>query len=229
MKCPHCMVEFRARNWVTSLGSDVEGEWAVEMWTCPNEDCRKLILYLVKGVVHQGAGAPDVIADVHERRLINPIASGRPPAPFEVPHGIAEDYEEACSVLPYSTKASAALSRRCLQHVLRDEANVKPSTLAAEIQELLDRGELPSYIANAVDAVRNVGNFAAHPIKSERTGEIVPVEPGEAEWNLDVLEALFDFYFVGPEVLKKKQDALDAKLKEAGIPPMKRSALPPED
>jgi hypothetical protein len=47
------------------------------------------------------------------------------------------------------------------------------------------------------------------------------VEPGEAEWNLDVLEALFDFYFVQPELLKKKRAALDAKLAEAGKPKMK--------
>lgn len=42
------------------------------------------------------------------------------------------------------------------------------------------------------------------------------VEPGESEWNLDVLEALFDHVFVQPEVLRKKRDALNAKLKEAG-------------
>ncbi|HUW14596.1 MAG TPA: DUF4145 domain-containing protein [Anaerolineae bacterium] len=226
MKCPHCGVEFHPRARVISLGSDVEGEWAIQRYVCPNGACSKSILYLVKGVIHQGAGAPDRVAEVHEKRLINPTCSGRPPAPLEVPRVIAEDYAEACIVLPYSAKASAALSRRCLQHLLRDEAHVKPNTLSAEIKELLDAGELPSYIANAVDAVRNVGNFAAHPIKSERTGEIVRVEPGEAEWNLDVLEALFDFYFVGPEVLKKKQEALDAKLREAGMPPMKKSAPP---
>ena len=47
------------------------------------------------------------------------------------------------------------------------------------------------------------------------------VEPGEAEWNLDVLEALFDFYFVQPSILQAKLAALNAKLKEAGKPPVK--------
>jgi hypothetical protein len=32
---------------------------------------------------------------------------------------------------------------------------------------------------------------------------------------------LFDFYFVQPEVLKKKREALDKKLADAGKPPMK--------
>ena len=30
----------------------------------------------------------------------------------------------------------------------------------------------------------------------------MPVEPEEAEWNLDVLEAAFDHYFVSPHKLR---------------------------
>jgi hypothetical protein len=108
-----------------------------------------------------------------------------------------------------------------LQHLLRAHVKVKPSDLAREIQELIDRGGLPSHLVEALDAVRNIGNFAAHPIKSTASGEILPVEPGEAEWNLDTLEALFDFYFVQPKLLKAKRAALNEKLKEAGKPPMK--------
>jgi len=72
-----------------------------------------------------------------------------------------------------------------------------------------------------LDAVRNIGNFAAHPMKSQSTGEIVPVEPGEAEWNLDVLESLFDFHFVAPAKTKARKDALNKKLKDAGKPPVR--------
>lgn len=90
-----------------------------------------------------------------------------------------------------------------------------------EIQQVLDGGKLPSPIAENIDAVRNIGNFAAHPSKSTSTGEIVPVEPHEAEWNLDVLESLFDFYFVQPARAKAKRDALNKKLQDANRPPMK--------
>jgi len=47
------------------------------------------------------------------------------------------------------------------------------------------------------------------------------VEPEEAEWNLDVLESLFDFYFVQPSRLQQKREKLDRKLQDAGKPPMK--------
>jgi hypothetical protein len=76
-------------------------------------------------------------------------------------------------------------------------------------------------LAEGIDAVRNIGNFAAHPIKSTNTGEIVDVEPGEAEWLLDLLEGLFDFYFILPAELQRKKEALNKKLADVGKPPMK--------
>ena len=108
-----------------------------------------------------------------------------------------------------------------MQTLLREAAKVKPADLSKEIQQVLDSNTLPSYLGESIDAVRNIGNFAAHPTKSQRSGEILDVEPGEAEWNLEVLESLFDFYFVQPTILRAKRAALDAKLGEAGKPSMK--------
>lgn len=125
---------------------------------------------------------------------------------------------------PYqpSPKASAALSRRCLQHVLREKAGVKKGNLYDEIEEIVSSGKLPSDLAEALHHVRVIGNFAAHPEKSTSTGEIVDVEPGEAEWTLDVLESLFDYYFVRPAKLAERKKALDQKLTDAGKPPLKQ-------
>jgi len=80
---------------------------------------------------------------------------------------------------------------------------------------------LPQDLADNIDAIRNIGNFAAHPNKSKSTGDVVPVEPHEAEWNLEVLESLFDFYFVQPAKAKARRDALNKKLTDAGKPPLK--------
>jgi hypothetical protein len=44
----------------------------------------------------------------------------------------------------------------------------------------------------------------------------VEVETGEAEWNLDVLESLFDFYFVAPAPGAAGKAALNKKLADAG-------------
>ncbi len=139
----------------------------------------------------------------------------------EVPEAYKAEYLEASAVLQVSPKASAALSRRLLQRVLRDEFDIKGRNLVQEIDAFVQLKDVPSYLSDAVDAVRNVGNFAAHPLKDTSTGEIVDVEPGEAEWTLEVLESLFDFSFVQPIRLKKRKEKLNEKLQTIGKPPMK--------
>jgi hypothetical protein len=154
-------------------------------------------------------------------QTLRPKTIARKPLSQEVPPACAKDYQEACLVLADSEKASAALSRRCLQHLLREHVGVQLSDLANEIQQVLDAGKLPSHLAEGMDAIRNIGNFAAQPTKSQNTREIFDVEPGEAEWSLDVLEGLFDFYFVLPAIFKKKRDDLNTKLAAAGKPQLK--------
>jgi hypothetical protein len=212
MKCPHCTITIHSHESSHGIGDDPEGTWWIAKRHCPS--CRRLILYLVLGEIS------DRQKREISRILIRPKSSARV-CPPEVPDLFAEDYKEACLVLPDSHKASAALSRRCLQNLIREKAGIRARTLADEIQQLLDSGTLPSYIAEVVDSVRNIGNFAAHPIKSQTTGEIVPIEPGEAEWNLDVLEALFDFYFVQPARVQRRKDTLNQKLQDTGKPLMK--------
>ncbi|MBK7441313.1 MAG: DUF4145 domain-containing protein [Bacteroidetes bacterium] len=224
MQCPHCLVEFHDQKIIEYLGEDSEGKWGIEKYECPNPTCKKSIYFLIKGDLYspQHSSSYYIRNNKYDvKQLIRPKGSSRLPIPLEVPKDFSEDYNEACLIIADSPKASAALSRRCLQHILREKAGVKKSDLANEIQEVLDKNQLPSYIAESTDAVRNIGNFAAHPLKSKSTGEIVPVEVGEAEWTLDVLELLFDFYFVQPEKIKKKRLALNQKLNDAGKPDMK--------
>jgi len=224
MICPHCRLAFHEDPKVTHFSDDSEGRWGVRSRICPA--CHKSIVQLELFLTSGSSSSPTGIikyysGNPHKSFLVWPKGSARPPCPIEVPKIFAEDYHEACLVLPDSSKASAALSRRCLQNLLREVEKVKHSDLAGEIQQVLDKNKLPTILAESIDAIRNIGNFGAHPLKSTKSGEILPVEPGEAEWNLDVLEGLFDYYFVQPAHLKKKREALDAKLGEAGKPPMK--------
>lgn len=216
MKCPHCLENFHDNQQNFYIVKDCDGYWGIAKQKCPS--CDRLVLKLIEGSIYNNTNQ---FKTIYAEVLIRPKGSLRPPCPSQVPQEIADDYNEACLVLQDSSKVSAALSRRALQHLLRDVANVKHSNLANEIQEVLDSGKLPSYISESVDAIRNLGNFSAHPMKSQNTGSILPVEPEEAEWTLEVLESLFDFYYVQPDIIKKKRDALNQKLAEAGKPPMK--------
>ncbi len=186
---------------------------------CPNPNCGKMIIILGSSL-SLNTHSTKLIGAIN-KQLVKPLVSNRTPASKEVDEMFSKDYNEACLVLAFSPKASAALSRRCLQNVLREKAKVKHGDLSKEIQQVIDSGNLPSYLSESIDAIRNIGNFAAHPLKSTSTGEIIEVEIGEAEWLLDVLESLFDFYFIQPAILKAKRDALNNKLTDVGKPPMK--------
>lgn len=243
MKCPICMVAFTADAVRSFLPEDLDGWWHVVHATCPS--CNRILVYLQNSpqrlarspsqfkppnrgeltqTLDELISRPVVESDTTstapnvKTTMVKPKGSLRPPCPSEVPKEIAEDYEEACLVFLDSPKASAALSRRCLQAILQAQGFTQYN-LSKQIDEAIKH--LPEDLGQQVDAVRNIGNFAAHPKKSQSTGEIVPVEPGEAEWNLDILEALFDLYYVGPATIQKKRQALDEKLKDIGQKPMK--------
>jgi hypothetical protein len=204
MQCPHCLVDYHDSPTHFPIGNDADGEWYIRRHVCSK--CLHSTFFLL---------------GKQSQRMVWPKGTGRAPTPPEVPNDLKEDYEEACRVLADSPKSSAALGRRCLQYILRETEKVKHGDLDGEIQQVLDKGKLPTHIAESIDAVRTTGNFAAHPIKSKSTGEIVPVEPHEAEWNLEVVEMLFDFYYVQPALIRKKRAAHDAKLKDAGKRPLK--------
>ncbi|MDP3453057.1 MAG: DUF4145 domain-containing protein [Bacteroidales bacterium] len=162
MKCPHCTVEINPDFEQFYLGEDVEGHFSIAFMTCPSPSCKKLILELRKGepsfsISMHLTGVHNVI----ESSFVRPLRVNRPPVPKEVQELFAEDYNEACLVLPFSTKASAALSRRCLQNILREKAGVKKGDLSNEIQEVIDSGKLPTHLSESIDAIRHIGNFAA--------------------------------------------------------------------
>ncbi len=215
MKCPHCLKEIHEDFDGSLLDIDSEGNWYATSMICPNSDCNKIIIKIFCTNV--------ILNETHYafERIVWPMTSSRQPVPSSVELIFANDYKEACLILDLSPKASAALSRRCLQNILREKAGIKNGNLADEIQQVIDSQKLPSYLSDNIDSVRNVGNFAAHPMKSTSTGEIIDVEPEEAEWLLDVIEQLFDFYFVQPDIAKSKKNALNKKLSAANKPPMK--------
>jgi len=213
MKCPHCLESF-FESWTNlNLMHDAEGMWNLQRTQCPA--CEKMILKKQLRTLksHNWTLTNEI--------LIHPLGIARSPLHKEVLDKYSKPYKQAAQVLPISAEASAAISRRCLQDLLREEAKVKPGNLADEIQEVIDSKALPTSLSESIDAIRNIGNFGSHPIKSTNTGEVVDVEPGEAEWNLDVLEELFDHYIVKPAKIKAKRLALNQKLKDAGKSQMK--------
>jgi hypothetical protein len=225
MKCSHCSIAFHD-NWIENdvkrNGASVfenespeSGAWILRTAHCPG--CKKHTIQINRRIILSGQ-------KLLEWRQIYPVGSNRGPVPMEVPTEIAEDYIEACSVMPLSIKASAALSRRCLQNILHANG-YKAKDLAKEIGLILNEADpkkaLPARLRETIDGIRNFGNFAAHPVNDKTALQIINVEPHEAEWCLEMIEELFDHFYVGPAIAKARKAALDAKLASAGKPPSK--------
>jgi hypothetical protein len=214
--CPHCGVYSTMR--IETIVKRIN--WQFDL-TCSCTHCEKSVFvqveYITAGTFDSDIAPEDstnVIAIYPRKSCVN--------IPSEIPEIYRDDYREALLVADISPKASAALSRRILQAVIREKFNIIHKTLDKEIDEFIKLKDIPSSLAESVDAIRVVGNFAAHPQKTTNTGEILDVEPGESEWLIDVLEQLFDFAFIRPAKLKEQKDKLNAKLQSAGKPVLKK-------
>lgn len=112
--------------------------------------------------------------------------------PEYIPKAIRDDYEEAYSVLNLSPKASATLSRRCLQGMIRDFWGICKPRLIDEINELQSKVTPSQW--KAIDSVRSIGNIGAHMEK--QVDLIIDVEPDEAEKLLKLIELLIDKWYI---------------------------------
>lgn len=227
MICPHCSTavkfEWSSEGPIKNV-SDNRGYFLIYD-TCPS--CEEVVVYLslchyeysnaYYAISENDEGDWDIISE----QMIFPNKS-KFSFPEHIPEKYLSDYEESVKVLSASPKASAALSRRLLQLILREEYKISKRNLSDEIEAFLNLEGIPSHLTDAIDAVRNIGNLAAHPTKNLNTGEIVNIEPGEAEWLIEVIEALFDFCFVQPKKLKQRREELDLKLIELGKPLLKK-------
>lgn len=196
--CPHCETKTTINEGNFSSGEDVlhitnsEGfrllrnEWIV----CPNSNCKKITLSLILYNSEYRLGNWQKKEIVNQWRLL-PNSYARH-FPNYIPKPIINDYEEACAILETSPKASATLSRRCLQGIIRDFHGVSKNRLVDEINALKDI--IDPLVWQSIDAVRKVGNIGAHMEKDINL--IIDVDPKEAFLLKELIELLFEEWYI---------------------------------
>ena len=105
---------------------------------------------------------------------------------------IRSDYEEASAILHLSPKASATLSSRCLQGMIRDFFQISKSNLFEEINAIKDK--IPADQWAVLDGVRRIGNIGAHMEKDINL--IVDIEPDEAQKLIKLIELLLQQWYI---------------------------------
>lgn len=226
MKCPHCTTAFHD-NWdafTLPTDYDSDSDWICVTTICPSCDNPVIKIGRRKSSAYNPEADGYDPAGVADERLIYPMSSARGPVGDGVPESLKADYKEACNVLSGSPKASAALSRRVLQAILRDQG-YSSRDLARQIDDVLDETDpnkvLPTNLRHNVDVIRKFGNFSAHEVTDKTTLQIIDVEPEEAEWCLEIVERLFDHYYVRPAADAKRLTDLNNRLQQSGQPPTK--------
>lgn len=217
--CPHCnraqtVVDERKHRSGTSIsvGEIAEGDVAGCFYAlgCSNPECNKLTIeFSVRPTqIVQGRRTANWNASpLYERRALP--SSAAIPQPDYIPKALVEDYLEACLIRDDSPKAAATLARRCIQGIIRDFCKIAKGRLVDEINALRDAvfgGNGPAGVTietvEAIDHVRSIGNIGAHMEKD--IDLIIPVDPGEAQALIELIEMLFEEWYVARDVRQQK-------------------------
>jgi len=167
---------------------------------CPNPKCKKYTLSVgvLKISANKITGNWDA-GEIEKRWELIPPSKAKGFPDF-IPKSVLDDYNEACLIVNQSPKASATLSRRCLQGVIRDFWKVKPGKLVEEIDQIKDKTDALTW--DAIDSVRKVGNIGAH--MEEDINLIIDVDPNEAEMLIGLIEMLLKDWYLTREERKNK-------------------------
>ncbi|RBM83580.1 hypothetical protein DLR73_17975 [Vibrio paracholerae] len=183
--------------------------------TCPNSECREytisaeLYLWRFRGIGNGWSTDGDPLL----KWLLKPQSQSKQ-FPGYVPKAIRADYEEACLIRDLSPKASATLSRRCLQGMIRDFFGVKARSLFDEINGIKDKVDPLTW--DAIDAVRSIGNIGAHMEKDINV--IIEVESNEASLLIGLIESLIEDWYVSRYERQKRLQSI------VGVADQKKSA-----
>ncbi|RYW88259.1 DUF4145 domain-containing protein [Legionella pneumophila] len=128
--------------------------------------------------------------------------------PEYIPQQLRDDYIEACSIKLKSPKASATLSRRCIQGIIRDFWGIKnKKNLYDEIEALKELDKIDPELLLSLHNIREIGNIGAH--MKEDVNIIIDVRPEEAQALIDIIEVLFGETYIMKEKRKHHIEKLN--------------------
>lgn len=202
--CPYCdMVMSLNGNTLSERNPSFSGS-SVSYWNgdgTPNDPSTLEVIFLrcpnCGEYTIQLSGIGDKVKDISTTN-IRPCSLAKQ-YPQYIPENIRNDYEEACAIVSLSPKASATLSRRCLQGIIRDFWGISKSSLYQEIDAIKDK--IPTDLWTTIDALRQLGNIGAHMEKD--TNVIVDIDPDEAGSLIKLIELLMKEWYINREERKQ--------------------------
>jgi hypothetical protein len=118
-----------------------------------------------------------------------------------VPSTVQSCYEEAAAIKTRAPNAFANQIRRALEALCKDRGANKKS-LAQNLQELCDRGELPPPLGMMTDILRILGNIGSHAADESVGREYVDAID-------EFFRAVVEYVYVAPHRVREVQAQLD--------------------
>lgn len=199
--CPHCggktvfeyTILYHNEDETTFNFKDCYDSYGIAA-SCPG--CKQLSLYFKD-------------SNNNKESLAFPMKIVDAPSPNEdMPDNIKNIFLESVNVIPYSPRASIALSRLAID-LLTLELKAKGKTLNDRIGYLVSQG-LPIKVQQALDSIRVIGNNAVHP------GEIIIDEndKGLALSLLNFINIIVEYQITQPKLLEETYNSLPLSYRE---------------
>jgi len=167
-------------------------------YICSNDECKKISLVsnlysweILENSYNHSLYINDDSIELEQEWNLIPESRAKT-FPNYIPKWILEDYQESCLIKTLSPKASATLSRRCLQGIIRDFYWISKWRLIDEINAL--ENQIDPLIYQAIDWTRKIWNIWAHMEKDINL--IIEVEEWEAEKLIKLIEMLLKECYV---------------------------------
>lgn len=188
--CPFCHKEIAkssdtyTEHWVSRSSVRMRsnppapGQLCISYYTCPS--CKEISI-----IINVDSDPSIGVVNVRPRSFAKKF-------PTYIPEAIRNDYEEACAIINLSPKASATLSRRCLQGMIRDFFQISKNSLYEEIDAI--KSNIPAEQWAVLDGLRRIGNIGAHMEKDINL--IIDIEPDEAQKLIKLIELLIQQWYI---------------------------------
>jgi len=212
--CPHCFVTI-FNSWILLPTNQPimanELGYSFVYMKCPA--CNESIVKMEWNSFNKNSRLYEPLSESSGWRYVLPINPIRFKLNGEIPEKYQKMFLESASILENSPDASAAISRKCLQELLKDYEKTNSDTLYLQIEEVVKKTNLDPSLSNLLHLLRKTGNAGVH-LKLKISGQILEVDKKDAESSLKILFQLFNFYIVDVNEREKMFNELNDKYDE---------------
>jgi hypothetical protein len=204
MKCPFCSYltadDWQTAGMISGTGKDF-ASLSIDWMRCANPQCEQTVVRMREVQYRVVNGQP---TNSPTEWIARPRGGIRPVDEL-VPDPLRTDYLEAAAILDLSPRMSAALSRRILSELLVRYAHRDEDNLTAKIEHFTEDPSHPPRLRENLQHLPKAGNE-----------EPEQVDRAEAEWMLDLLDRLFDYFIVDPARDEQMRASVNRLIEQAG-------------